>query len=88
MTPVNLQIPGNLVDKLKLPPGRAQEELRREFAVFLVKEGLLTRSQARQIAEMDRLDFEALLARRRVEWEGTPDDVLLDFQAAKTAANR
>lgn len=77
-----MEIPPEVLQALKLPEKRVQEELRREFAVFLVKEGLLPRPQARQFAGMERLAFEELLARRQVPWEGTPEEAFHDMDAA------
>ena len=50
--------------------------------MFLVKEGLLPRHQARQLAELDRVAFEDLLARRGVPWEGTAEEVFAEVEAA------
>ncbi|WP_462320421.1 UPF0175 family protein [Halochromatium sp.] len=80
-----LPIPEDAFNALKLPPSRAEEELRREFAIFLVQEGLLGPSQARTIADMDRLAFQALLARRQVAWGGSPEEAIDDMQAARAA---
>ena len=85
MTMLFLQIPDEAYKALKLPPGRAEEELQHEFAVFLVKEGLLGPAQARTIAKMDRLAFQELLARRKVEWGGSPEDALRDRETAIAA---
>jgi hypothetical protein len=65
MTTLSLQIPDEAYKALKLPPGRTEEELQHEFAVFLVKEGLLGPAQARTIAKMDRLALQELLGRDR-----------------------
>jgi predicted HTH domain antitoxin len=86
MTTVCLQIPDEAYRALKLTPDRAEEELKHEFAVFLVKEGLLNAAQARKVADMDRIAFQDLLARRRVPWAGLADDVLRDLDAAQAAA--
>ena len=80
---ITLEIPGEIAAALRFPPGRASEELRREFAVFLVKEGLLPRHQARQLAELERVAFEDLLARRGVAWEGSAEEVFADLEAAE-----
>jgi predicted HTH domain antitoxin len=66
---ITLEIPDDIAAELRLPPNRASEELRREFAVFLVKEGLLPRHQARRLAAFERVAFEDLLAHRGVPWE-------------------
>jgi predicted HTH domain antitoxin len=71
------------LEAIRLPPDRVADELRREFAVFLVREGLLLHAQARKLAAMERIEFEDLLARRRVAWEGTVDDVLEDVESAR-----
>ena len=80
-----LPIPDDAFAALKLPPERAEEELRREFAVFLVKEGLLGPAQARTVAGMDRVPFDSLLAQRQVAWGGSPEDALEDMRAARAA---
>jgi predicted HTH domain antitoxin len=82
---ITLEIPEDIAAALRLPPSRASDELRREFAVFLVKEGLLPRHQARQLAGMERVAFEDLLARRGIAWEGTADEVFADLEAAERA---
>ncbi len=75
MASLSIEIPGEVVEALGLPQGRAEEELRREFAVFLVRERLLSPHRARLLTRMERLDFEDLLARRRVPWNGTAEEV-------------
>jgi predicted HTH domain antitoxin len=85
---ITLEIPERVAAALRFPPGRASEELRHEFAVFLVKEGLLPRHQARQLAALERVAFEDLLARRGVSWEGGADDVFADVDGADQALAR
>ena len=85
MSSLVLEISGDILESLRLPEERAKEELRREFAVFLVKEGVLPRHKARQLAAMERVAFEDLLARRGVAWEGSAEDVLADVDAAERA---
>ncbi|NEX17924.1 MAG: hypothetical protein C1943_15215 [Halochromatium sp.] len=86
MTMRYLEIPEEAYDALRLPPGRAEEELQQEFAVFLVKEGLLGPALARRIANMNRLAFHELLARRQVDWGGSVEDALRDLETARIAA--
>lgn len=89
MPGINIQIPQDVVESLRLPPKRAEEEIKREFAVFLVREGLLSHAQARRIAEMERLAFEDLLASRQVPWEVSVEDVMGDLKTAvSTQSNR
>ena len=44
MAAITLEIPEDIAAALRFPPNRASEELRREFAVFLVKEGTLAQT--------------------------------------------
>jgi predicted HTH domain antitoxin len=81
MAAITLEIPEDIAARLRFPPNRASEELRREFAVFLVKEGILPRHEARKLAAMERIAFDDLLAHRRVAWEGTAADVFADADA-------
>lgn len=83
MAAITLEIPEDVADALRFPPNRASEELQREFAVFLVKEGILPRHKARRLAAMERIAFDDLLARRGVAWEGTADEVFADVAAAE-----
>lgn len=83
MAAITLEIPEDIAAALRFPPNRAGEELRREFAIFLVKEGLLPRHQARQLAALGRVAFEDLLARRGVACETTADEVFADLDAAE-----
>jgi predicted HTH domain antitoxin len=86
MTTVCLQIPDEAYQALRLPPEHAEEALKHEFAVFLVKEGLLSAAQARKVADLGRIAFQDLLARRRVPWAGSVEDVQADLLAARAAA--
>jgi predicted HTH domain antitoxin len=83
--PLLLEIGPDVLEAVRLPPDRVAEELRREFAVFLVREGLLPRAKARLLADMERIEFDDLLARRSVPWEGTVDDVMHDVEDATQA---
>ncbi len=78
MAAITLEIPDDIAAALRFPESRAAEELRREFAVFLVKEGILPRHKARRLVAIERVAFEDLLARRGVAWEGTVEDVFAD----------
>ena len=88
MSRIQLEIPDEVLFALKIPEGRAEEELRREFAVFLVKEGLLPRPQARKVARMDRLAFDYLLAQRQVPVDMRPGELREDLEAGLRALSQ
>lgn len=77
-----LEIPADITRSIRLPEDRVEEELRREFAVFLVKQGLLPQHKACKLARMERLEFEDLLARRGMDGGGSAADVLADAETA------
>lgn len=66
MNDLSLQIPGEVLAALKLPPREAEEELLKELAVALYQRGILTLGKARLLARMSRWDFEELLGRRGI----------------------
>jgi predicted HTH domain antitoxin len=88
MASITLEIPDDIAAALRFPENRASEEIRREFAVFLVKEGILPRQKARRLAGMERVAFEDLLARRGVAWEGGVADVFSDVEAVERALDK
>ena len=51
--------------------------------MFLVKEGLLPRHEARELAAMERIAFEELLAHRQVAEEPTVEVIFADVEAAE-----
>ncbi len=87
MAAITLEIPDDIAAALRFPESRAAEELRREFAVFLVKEGILPRHKARRLAARS-VAFEDLLARRGVAWEGTVEDIFADVEAAERVLDK
>lgn len=80
MAAITLEIPDDVVARLRFS-ARASEELRREFAVLLVREGILPRHEARKLAAMDRIAFDDLLAHRQMAWKGTVAEVFADADA-------
>jgi len=56
-----LEIPGDLVEALRVPPGEEMARLRRELAVRLYQKGLLSFGKARELAGMTKWEFHLLL---------------------------
>jgi predicted HTH domain antitoxin len=55
-----------------------EEELAREFAVFLYREGKLSLARAKEITGMDRIAFQQLLASRKIPIRYGKADVRAD----------
>jgi len=61
MARLSIELPDDLVDSLKLPPGETLTRLRRELAIRLYEKGLLSFGKARELAGMNRWAFHDLL---------------------------
>lgn len=61
MPKIGVELPEDLVEAIKLPPGEVPMRLRRELAVRLYEKRLLGFGKARQLAEMTKWEFQRLL---------------------------
>lgn len=66
MEKLMLEVPGEVVEAMKLPPGEVERELRKELALALYQRGVLSLGKARALAWMTRWDFEELLGQRGI----------------------
>jgi predicted HTH domain antitoxin len=63
---VQLQIPDSVVQAIRLPEERIDQELRVELAVALYAQGLLSFGKARELAGKGKYEFGQLLGERKV----------------------
>lgn len=63
---LQLSISDSIVQALRLPEQRIEQELRRELAIALYTQDILSLGKARELAEMDKYEFGQLLSRRNV----------------------
>jgi predicted HTH domain antitoxin len=63
---LQISISDSIVQALRLPEQRIEQELRRELAVALYTQDILAFGKARELAEMDKYEFGLLLAQRGV----------------------
>ena len=75
---IQISIPDDIIQNLRLPPERVEAQLKQELAIHLVRERICTIAQGARLAEMPRLAFEHLLGERKVPWLGTIADVRHD----------
>lgn len=79
MDKVTLEIPGELVEALRVPPEEHQARLRRELAVRLYQKRLLSFGKARELAGMSEWEFHLLLGEegilRRYDTEELEEDL-------------
>jgi predicted HTH domain antitoxin len=81
-----LEIPQEVVDAARLPPGEVESEFRKELAAGLYRRGILGVGKARLLAQMSRLQFEQLLAERQVPRHYTAADLQDDLEWARSPA--
>ena len=79
MSKMSLEIPGDLVDALRVPPEEHEARLRQELAIRLYQKGLLSFGKARELAGMSKWQFHFLLGEegiiRRNDMEELGDDL-------------
>ena len=67
MTTVTLQLPEEVFSTLRRSPEEFVREMRVAAAIYWYSRGEIAQEKAAQIAELDRVDFLAELARRKVD---------------------
>ncbi len=63
---LQILISDSIVQALRLPEQRIEQELRRELAIALYAQDILSLGKARELAEMDKYEFGQLLAVRGI----------------------
>ena len=63
---LQISISDSILQALRLPEQRVEEELRRELAIALYAQDILSFGKARELAEMDKYEFGQVLSRRGV----------------------
>jgi predicted HTH domain antitoxin len=64
---LQILISDSIVQALRLPEQRIEQELRQELAIALYAQDILSFGKARELAEMDKYEFGQFLSRRGVE---------------------
>lgn len=76
---LQITISDSILQAIRLPEQRVEQELRRELAIALYRQNLLSFGKARELAEMDKYEFGQLLAHRGADrhysWEELNDDL-------------
>lgn len=66
MENVTLTIPGEILASARIPRSRVEAELRKELAIQLYREGIVTGAGACRLADLGKLEFQHLLGERGV----------------------
>jgi len=79
-----LEIPGDVLESVKLPPDEIEKEFRQELALALYRRGILPSGKACVLARMTRWQFETLLGQRQIPRHYTAEDLEDDFRYAQS----
>jgi predicted HTH domain antitoxin len=80
---LHLEIPESVASSLKLPAPELELRLRRELAVALYAQGILSFGKACELAEASRHSFGELVASRGIPRHYTEDDLTNDLEYAR-----
>jgi predicted HTH domain antitoxin len=83
MAKLTLEVPAEVLDAVKLPPGEVEGELLKELALALYRRHVLPLGKARLLAQMTRWQFEQLLAERRIPRHYAETDLEDDLRYAQ-----
>ena len=81
-----LEIPDDILDEARIPPGERASVLKRELAVQLYDREILPKAAARRLSGIGRVAFDELLGQRGIASRLTAED--LDTDLADLAAHR
>ena len=70
-----IEVPGDIYDALNVPEDERDAVLRRELAVSLYEEGILSFGKARELARLSHREFHRLLGERAVERHYTVEEL-------------
>ncbi len=82
MAKLTLEVPTEVIDAAKLPPGELEKELLKELAIALYNRGVLSLGKARLLARMTRWQFGQLLAERQIPRHYSEADLEDDLRCA------
>jgi predicted HTH domain antitoxin len=79
-----LEIPGDLLEALRVPPEEQVARLRRELAVRLYQKGLLPFGKARDLASMTKWEFHSLLGEEEIVRRYDLEELQADLKTLET----
>ncbi len=75
-----LELPEEVLRHAKIPRQQWDNVLKRELALQLYREGILSFANARRLAEMEKLDFHMLLGERQIARHYDVDEYEQDLE--------
>ena len=83
-----LELPADVLRNAKIPRQQWNSVLKRELALQLYREGILSFADARRLAEMEKIDFHMLLGERQIPRQYDVEDYEQDLENLATWRSR
>lgn len=77
---VTLEIPGDIITAIRLPPKEMASEFRKELALALYQRGALSLGKARLLAQMTLWEFEEFMDQRKILHHYIDQDIEEDIR--------
>lgn len=84
MKEIILEIPGDLAEALRVPPGEEVTRLRQELALRLYQKGILSFGKARQLVGMTKWEFHFLLGEEGIARHYDLEELEHDLRTLET----
>ena len=81
---IQISISDSVLQAIRLPEQRVEQELRQELEIALYTQDLLSFGKARELAVMDKYEFGQLLGERGVLRHYTPEELDDDLTYARS----
>jgi len=81
---ITLEIPNNIHEALHVSPAEAEQRLKLELAVALYAQNALGLGKAAQLASLSRLDFNDVLAERKIPMHYSQQELEEDLAYARS----
>ncbi|MFW5938414.1 MAG: UPF0175 family protein [Halanaeroarchaeum sp.] len=78
-----IDVPADVYDALNVPEDQRDDVLRRELALSLYREQVLSFGKARELADLSRREFHRLLGEREIERHYTSEELDEDLEYAR-----
>ena len=78
-----IDVPPDVYDALNVPEDDREDVIRRELAVSLYREGILSFGKARELAGLSRREFHHLLGDREIDRHYTDEELADDLEYAR-----
>lgn len=80
MKPIQIEIPEKIVFSLKIPESELQQRLQAELAIRLYQKGILGFGKARELANLNKWQFQEMLAKENISLNYDTDELEEDLE--------